>query len=76
MKKLVMIFAAAGFVLASCGGGQCLTCSGGAIDINVCESEVSEFQDANGNSISWQEFVDLQTTQAELSGSTCTVADE
>ena len=73
MKKLVMIFAAAGFVLASCGGSECLSCTGLPIggDFGVCESVWMD-----ESSMSWQEYVDGVTETWEASGGTCTVSEE
>lgn len=69
MKKLVMIFAAAGFVLASCGGGSCITCDVMGQSTTVCEED---YDDA-GTGITWQQYVDAQMAAADLSDDiTCT----
>ncbi len=71
MKKLVMIFAAAGFVLASCGGSSCITCTFDATSTTttVCEED---YDDA-GTGITWQQYVDAQMSVADMSDDiTCT----
>jgi hypothetical protein len=68
MKKLVMIFAAAGFVLASCGSSECITCTGTLSTLNACSDDATFANDE-----AWDAYVTSSNAAAELADETCTV---
>ena len=79
MKKLVMIFAAAGFVLASCGSNECLSCvdsNGNAVDLSFADVDGTLIE---GTQICEEDFsadVDMEALENQINSSgnlTCTV---
>ena len=68
MKKLVMIFAAAGFILASCGSSECITCTGTSSALDACSDDATFASDE-----AWDAYVTASNAAAELAGDSCTV---